>query len=77
MDTAVRADPREEDAELSGSGILMVGAVSGLLGGLVLAAPIVIWDWARSGHRALELPMAVTAWPFGSADERGSTAAAA
>ena len=27
--------------------------------------PIVIWDWARSSHRALELPMAVTAWLFG------------
>ena len=65
MDASIPADSREEDAELSATGILAVGAASGLLGGLVLAAPIVIWDWVRSGHRALELPMAATAWPFG------------
>jgi hypothetical protein len=65
VDTSVRADPRKEVEELSASGILAVGAASGLVGGLVLAAPVVIWDWVRSGHRALELPMAATAWPFG------------
>lgn len=42
-----------------------VGLGAGLLGGLALAAPIVIWDMIRSGHQALELPMAATAWLFG------------
>jgi hypothetical protein len=44
---------------------LAVGVGSGLLGGLAMAAPLVIWDWVRSGHMALELPMAATAWLFG------------
>jgi hypothetical protein len=44
---------------------LAVGLGSGLLGGLALAVPIVIWDWVHSGHRAFELPMAATAWLFG------------
>jgi hypothetical protein len=30
------------------------------------AAPLVIYDWAKASHSALELPMAVTAWLFGS-----------
>jgi hypothetical protein len=42
-----------------------VGVGSGLLGGIALAVPIILWDWARSGHHAFELPMAVTAWIFG------------
>lgn len=42
-----------------------VGLGSGLLGGIALAVPIVLWDWARAGHRAFELPMAATAWLFG------------
>jgi hypothetical protein len=42
-----------------------LGLGSGLLGGLALAAPILIWDWARTSHLALELPMAATAWLFG------------
>jgi hypothetical protein len=44
---------------------LAVGLGSGLFGGLALALPIVLWDWARSGHLAVELPMAATAWLFG------------
>jgi len=44
---------------------LAVGLGSGLLGGVALAVPIVLWDWARSGHQAFELPLAVTAWIFG------------
>lgn len=44
---------------------LAVGLGSGLFGGLAMAAPLVIWDWIRSGHVALELPMAATAWLFG------------
>ncbi len=41
------------------------GIVAGLAGGVALAAPLVVWDWARDAHRALELPMAVTSWVFG------------
>lgn len=44
---------------------LAIGLGSGLLGGIALAVPVVLWDWARSGHQAFELPMAVTAWIFG------------
>jgi hypothetical protein len=52
--------------ETTSSGRLTAaGAVAGVGGGLVLAAPLVIYDWARAGHSALELPMAVTGWLFG------------
>lgn len=44
--------------------VLATGVGSGLIGGIALAAPIVIWDWAQSGHKALELPMAATSWLF-------------
>jgi hypothetical protein len=30
----------------------------GLAGGVAMAVPAVIYDWARSAHSALELPMA-------------------
>ena len=65
MDAPPHDRSRDEHDELPTGGLLAVGAASGLLGGLALAVPIVIWDWVRSGHRALELPMATTAWPFG------------
>lgn len=42
-----------------------IGAAAGAAGGIVLALPLVLYDWARAGHSALELPMAVTAWLFG------------
>lgn len=42
-----------------------VGVPAGLLGGLALLAPVAFYDWARTSHSALELPMAVTAWLFG------------
>ncbi len=45
--------------------LLVVGGASGLVGGIAMAAPIVIWDWTKTEHRALELPMAATAWLFG------------
>ena len=45
--------------------MLVDGVVAGLAGGVALALPLVIWDWAHAGHRALELPMATTAWLFG------------
>jgi hypothetical protein len=54
-----------DSTRLSPRDWLAVGLGSGLLGGVALAVPIVIWDWVRSGHRAFELPMAATAWLFG------------
>ena len=44
---------------------LAIGLGSGLFGGLALIVPVALWDWARSGHEAFELPMAATAWIFG------------
>ncbi len=41
------------------------GAGAGLAGLVMLAAPLVIYDWAKASHSALELPMAVTGWLFG------------
>jgi hypothetical protein len=64
MVETLHSDARAEH-ELSSRGLLAVGVTSGLLGGIVLAIPIVIWDWVRTGHHALELPMAATAWLFG------------
>lgn len=52
--------------ETTGSGKLTaVGVAAGVGGGLVLAAPLLIYDWAKTSHSALELPMAVTGWLFG------------
>jgi len=45
--------------------LTMVGLASGVGGGLILAAPLVVYDWAKGSHSALELPMSVTAWLFG------------
>jgi hypothetical protein len=66
VDTSLHARPQQERELLAGRGLLTVGVVSGLLGGLVMAVPVVIWDWVRTSHRALELPMATTAWLFGT-----------
>jgi hypothetical protein len=55
----------EAREELSSRGVLAVGVTAGLVGGIVLAVPVVIWDWVRTSHHALELPMAATAWLFG------------
>lgn len=41
------------------------GVTVGLAGGALLALPVVLYDWAKAGHSALELPMAAAAWPFG------------
>ncbi|HEX9351325.1 MAG TPA: hypothetical protein VF877_08640 [Gaiellaceae bacterium] len=52
--------------EATSSGRLMlVGLAAGVGGGLVMAAPLLIYDWVRASHSALELPMAVAAWLFG------------
>jgi hypothetical protein len=45
--------------------LIRIGVASGIGGGLVLGAPLVIYDWVKTGHSALELPMAATAWVFG------------
>jgi hypothetical protein len=45
--------------------IALLGTFCGLAGGLVRALPLVIYDWAKASHAALELPMAVSAWLFG------------
>jgi hypothetical protein len=49
----------------SSSRLTAVGVAAGVGGGLVLAAPLLIYDWAKASHSALELPMAVTSWLFG------------
>ena len=52
--------------ETTSSGRLTAaGVAAGVGGGLALAAPLVVYDWAKSSHSALELPMAVTGWLFG------------
>src|SRR5579885_3072929 len=58
----LRVVPRQA----TGAGRLtLTGAAAGIGGGLVLAAPLVLYDWAKASHSALELPMAVTGWLFG------------
>ncbi len=47
------------------SRLAAVGVASGVLGGIVLALPLLFWDWANGQHSALEYPMAVSAWLFG------------
>ena len=44
---------------------IAAGVTIGLTGGAFLAAPLVVYDWVKVAHSALELPMAVTAWLFG------------
>src|SRR5712691_3985368 len=41
------------------------GVAAGVGGGLALAGPLVVYDWVKASHSALELPMAVTGWLFG------------
>jgi hypothetical protein len=43
----------------------VVATLTGIAGGLAMALPVVIYDWATGAHSALELPMAATAWVFG------------
>jgi hypothetical protein len=44
---------------------IRTGIGAGLLGGVLMAVPLILWDWVKSAHLALELPMAATAWIFG------------
>jgi hypothetical protein len=56
---------RHAPITLSVGGKSMVAAACGITGIVGMAVPVVIYDWAKSGHSALELPMAVTGWIFG------------
>lgn len=47
------------------SRLAAIGTASGLVGGIVLALPLLFWDWANGSHSALEYPMAVSGWLFG------------
>ena len=58
----LRLQPREVSGR---NRLVVVGTVSGVIGGLVMALPLVLYDWGKASHAALELPMAVTAWLFG------------
>jgi hypothetical protein len=42
-----------------------IGTTIGLIGGVAMAIPIVIYDWVSESHAALDLFMAATAWVFG------------
>ena len=42
-----------------------IGTAVGLAGGIAMAIPIVLWDWASSTHSIWDLPMAATSWMFG------------
>ena len=59
-ETATQRTTRLTSAEWIETG---VGA--GILAGLVMAVPLLLWDWRASSHLALELPTAATAWLFG------------
>lgn len=67
LDSASRTRAGEalEEADLGWRELVADGIVSGLVGGIALAVPLVVWDWTHQAHRALELPMAATAWVFG------------
>ena len=62
MDDSATADAVRR---LAAREVVAVGIASGLLGALALAVPVVLWGWARDGHRAFEYAMAPTAWLFG------------
>lgn len=44
---------------------LVTGSAAGLLAGVLMSIPLLLWDWARASHIALELTTAPTAWLFG------------
>jgi hypothetical protein len=70
---AVEARSLERPHPLRAIQWLEVGCVAGVLGGIALALPLILWDWVHAGHRALELAMATTAWLFGLAHFSHST----
>lgn len=47
------------------SRLARIGIGVGIVGGLAMALPLLIYDWAKASHSALELPMAVSGWLFG------------
>jgi hypothetical protein len=42
-----------------------IGSAIGLVGGLALAVPVVLYGWVSDSHSIWELPMAATSWVFG------------
>jgi hypothetical protein len=63
--TVLRRTYEGQPARLTVPQWLQIGVVAGLVGGLLMAVPLIIWDWVKAGHIALELPAAATAWLFG------------
>jgi len=59
-----RVEPSTSGVMSAGESVA-VGFVAGILGGAVMAAPLLIWDWMRTSHLALVLPTATTSWLFG------------
>jgi hypothetical protein len=65
MELSGTIEEQREDGRSTLREWVAVGLGSGLLGGIALTVPVVLWDWSRAGHRAFELAMAPTAWLFG------------
>lgn len=63
--TMLRRSRSPSPAVLTWTNWLLVGSASGLLAGVLMAIPLIVWDWSSSAHIALELPTATTAWLFG------------
>jgi hypothetical protein len=60
-----RARSQPEEVDATRRHLVADGVGAGLAGIIALAAPLAVWDWVHTEHRALELPMATTAWLFG------------
>jgi hypothetical protein len=56
---------RRRPGPLTRSEWLVTGSAAGLLAGVLMSIPLVLWDWARTSHIALEVTTAPTAWLFG------------
>ena len=56
---------RRRPVPLTWSEWLVTGSAAGLLAGVLMSIPLLLWDWARTSHIALEVTTAPTAWLFG------------
>jgi hypothetical protein len=54
-----------EAMHASGRRVFVVGALGGLLAGMLLALTEMIYGWASSAHTAWDAPMAIWAWIVG------------
>jgi hypothetical protein len=59
------ATARRRPNVLSPAEWVMVGLEAGLLAGILMTLPLLIWDWVKPSHVALEYPTAAAAWLFG------------